>query len=444
MNARISILFVTILAVALGATSAQSQTYKPDWATKIVLPSGGTDPSNLFTITAGSITGAHSWTLPTGDGGNGWVLTTNGSGTLSWTNPASGITLAGDVTGSAGSNAIAATVTAGNDIVAALNAPATAKSMNADVLNYGSTLKVASHALDIDLSHGNTWTGDQLLPADATQAANLVSSVNASTSTKSLNADVLNYDATLTVGTHALGLDLTHSNTWTGKVVVNTGAAKGLQYIDGNQAAGAVLTSDASGNATWTTLSSVGVTSATGTAPIQVNGDNSSHSGAITISATTGSLTSTGSSITVTGTGNTLGANIKADINTAHANSWTGGQTFTGTAYSSNAPTALSSGTTNDWNLGATNTYFMITTASSANATITGITGGADGRMIVLVNANSAGNITIQHDDGSSSTAANRFNLPGNSDIIMAPGGTATFIYDGTSTNHRWRMISAQ
>lgn len=41
----------------------------------------------------GSIPSSTLWTLPGGDGGNGQVLTTNGTGTLSWTTPASGATV---------------------------------------------------------------------------------------------------------------------------------------------------------------------------------------------------------------------------------------------------------------------------------------------------------------------------------------------------------------
>ena len=114
-------LMIAASLLMLFSSNAQSQTYKADFSTKLVLPSGGTDPTHLFTITSGTISGPLSWTLPTTAGANGYVLTTDGTGVLSWVNPATGITLGGDVKGATGNNTINNTLQAGNDIVAALN-----------------------------------------------------------------------------------------------------------------------------------------------------------------------------------------------------------------------------------------------------------------------------------------------------------------------------------
>jgi hypothetical protein len=133
-----------------------------------------------------------------------------------------------------------------------------------------------------------------------------------------------------------------------------------FKYVDGNQTAGWVLTENGSGVASWANPGSLSglVTTATGTAPLTVNGDNNPHSGAIAIALNQGSLTtstsaitiggigktvgsgisvdlttgslSSGGSLTIGGTGLTVGSGITANINLANPNNWTGQQTITG------------------------------------------------------------------------------------------------------------------
>ncbi len=608
-----------VLALFMCANAVNAQTYKPDWATKLVLPSAGTDPSKLFTITSGTLSGALSWTLPITAGSSGYMLTTDGTGVLSWTNPS--VTLGGDVTGASGSNTINNTVQAGNDIVAALNAPATAKSLNADVLNYDATLGVTSHVLGIALAHANTWTGDQTLPADATQAAALVSSINASTSAKSLNADVLDYGSTLKVGSHVLDIDLTHANAWTaaqtfnqagiaatyttGAFLANTTAStsgvpvqqsaslefdshvwnttatavdntfnarqtfvpvsgltpSALMNWDVNNngggwtnvmslsSAGVLTATTFAGNATTATTAAnlsgsnltgdvsnvanavhvnsvqtgagasivTAINTASGNGQIDaVNGGTGQStyatgdilyassssalsrlavggantvlhggttpgysniatgdiaSGAVTyakiqnvaasslLGNPTGSpaapseitlgtglgfssttLTNTGVTSNLAGAGITVsGATgaVTVSLDLTHANTWTGTQTFGAAALTASSPTALSSGTTNDWALSTSNSYFLI--SASGAATLTGVVARAGGSVIMLVNTGSNA-ITLANATGSS--AANQFHLQGASNVILAQDGTVTLIYDGTSSY--WRMIAAQ
>jgi hypothetical protein len=82
----------------------------------------------------------------------------------------------------------------------------------------------------------------------------------------------------------------------------------------------------------------------------------------------------------------------------------------------------------------ATATVWRLTT-SGGNRAITGISGGATGRIIQLYNANSAagGNITIPA-QSTGSTAANRFASP--VDIVMRPGEGREIRYDATAS--RW------
>lgn len=83
----------------------------------------------------------------------------------------------------------------------------------------------------------------------------------------------------------------------------------------------------------------------------------------------------------------------------------------------------------------ATATVLRLSTDASRD--LTGLAGGADGRVIAILNTGSQ-NLVIRSENGSS-TAANRFALSG--DLTMNGSQGATFIYDSTSS--RWRLIGA-
>lgn len=72
------------------------------------------------------------------------------------------------------------------------------------------------------------------------------------------------------------------------------------------------------------------------------------------------------------------------------------------------------------------------------NWTITGLQGGADGRIITVVNKGSKF-IYLAHESGSS-TAANRFWIPGARNQAIYPNQSAILEYD--STDSRWRVIA--
>lgn len=246
-------------------------------------------------------------------------------------------------------------------------------------------------------------------------------------------------------------------------VTIGTGVANALRYNDGTQALGRIMRSDATGQASWVDPASLTiVTTATGTAPITVNGDNVPHSGAITIALTQGSLTTstpsitvggtgktvgsnitvdltTGSvtssgSITVGGTGKTVGANITADLNLANPNTWTGTQTFGGVALTPITQAALVANTDN-YALSGSISNFRI--SSSAPVNLTGIAGGVSGRVLRLQNVG-ANAITLKSQ--TTSIATNQFDLPGGSDIILGPKGAVTLIYD--STLGFWEVVA--
>jgi len=90
----------------------------------------------------------------------------------------------------------------------------------------------------------------------------------------------------------------------------------------------------------------------------------------------------------------------------------------------------------NDYNPTSLASSAVLRLNTDASRNITGLQGGADGRIIVIVNVGSF-NIVLKDDDGSTSTAGNRFALSG--DITIAPDDGVILQYDSTSS--RWRCI---
>jgi len=99
-------------------------------------------------------------------------------------------------------------------------------------------------------------------------------------------------------------------------------------------------------------------------------------------------------------------------------------------------PTALS-GSTNDWSPTGLSGANTIRASASAAYNLTGLAGGADGRIIILKNVGSY-TITLVN-ESASSTAANRFTLL--NDIAMVPNKGAFLQYDNVTS--RWREISS-
>ena len=79
--------------------------------------------------------------------------------------------------------------------------------------------------------------------------------------------------------------------------------------------------------------------------------------------------------------------------------------------------------------------------ASDTTRTITGIAGGADGRIIIIYNIGSSA-INFAH-ESASSAAANRIQIIGTNTLVLYGGAfvSATFQYDATLS--RWKLIAA-
>lgn len=97
------------------------------------------------------------------------------------------------------------------------------------------------------------------------------------------------------------------------------------------------------------------------------------------------------------------------------------------------SPTGLV-GDTNDWAPTSFSTSNHVRMTSSADCSLTGLAGGAEGRMIVLDNVGSYV-ITLKN-ASASSIAANRFLM--GQDIQLRPNDSVVLIYDATSS--RWRF----
>jgi hypothetical protein len=89
----------------------------------------------------------------------------------------------------------------------------------------------------------------------------------------------------------------------------------------------------------------------------------------------------------------------------------------------------------NDYNPTGLSTATVLRLSTDASRNITGLQGGADGRIIVIENIGS--NDIVLKDESGSSSAGNRFAL--SADITLAADDAATLKYDATST--RWRCI---
>lgn len=92
---------------------------------------------------------------------------------------------------------------------------------------------------------------------------------------------------------------------------------------------------------------------------------------------------------------------------------------------------------TDDYNPTGLSTASVLRLSTDASRNLTGIQGGADGRVLVLHNV---GSFDLVLKDDTTSTAGNRFQL--NSDITIGPNQSTVIQYDSTSS--RWRVIGGQ
>ncbi len=91
----------------------------------------------------------------------------------------------------------------------------------------------------------------------------------------------------------------------------------------------------------------------------------------------------------------------------------------------------------NDYNPAGLSSASVLRLNSNASRNITSLAGGADGRVVTVMNIGSFP-IVLKNDDGATGTAANRFALTG--DLTLAAKQSAMLMYDSTAS--RWRQIA--
>lgn len=98
-------------------------------------------------------------------------------------------------------------------------------------------------------------------------------------------------------------------------------------------------------------------------------------------------------------------------------------------------------GTVNDWTPTGIAAATIILWNGASAVTITSLTGGSDGRVILIMNTSgtTANTLTLQHDIGSGGTAANRFLTPSAANTVLQRYSGVAIVYDSTAT--RWRVL---
>jgi hypothetical protein len=84
-------------------------------------------------------------------------------------------------------------------------------------------------------------------------------------------------------------------------------------------------------------------------------------------------------------------------------------------------------------------TFIKLGTVSGA-AVVVGISGGTDGRVVLVYVSDGGGAITVAHDSSTETTAANRIYTTTGADVAVTARGTAMLIYDAAAS--RWVVIN--
>lgn len=100
-------------------------------------------------------------------------------------------------------------------------------------------------------------------------------------------------------------------------------------------------------------------------------------------------------------------------------------------------PTALAADVNDYAPTGFSTCFLLRIDGGAANRNITGLAGGAAGRVVIVANVGATNNLVLV-DESASSSAANRFALIAG--ITLAPDETVALVYDGTSS--RWRALN--
>lgn len=126
-----------------------------------------------------------------------------------------------------------------------------------------------------------------------------------------------------------------------------------------------------------------------------------------------------------------------ADTSLVRPSNWNAEHTIDSFALPSDISPAQLTADQNDWNPTDLATASVVRFSTNALRNLTGLQGGADGRIILLANVGSF-RLHLKHENASS-VAANRFACPAETDFIVGENNLALLVYDSTSS--RWRIV---
>ncbi len=456
----------TALTVANGGTGANTAANARTnlSAAKSGANSDITSLSGLTTALSVAQGGTGLATTPT----NGQILIGNGSGySLNTLSAGSGVTINN---------------TSGNITISAASAGTCAGCATTSLNNLGSvainTSLLPGSAGGADLGSGTLPFGQLFLSGtSASPASNNFKLTGAATAARTITLP----DASGTVAVSASGniaLSATGNISFTGTLGVSsggTGAATlgangvligngtsavtslvagsgGLCLISVNAAAptwgscpggGSVTTvgtfdsQTASANGAVISGTNIYLQSASATNPGLVNTSSQTFTGDKTFKSTSNSATAfqvQNASGTSLFTVDTSGTTISVQAATTVSANLT--ITNAGSLYLQKATDYSTTGSTNDVNLG---TASLVRLTGASAQTITGISGGADGRVLTIINAGS--NTATMSNSSASSSAANRILTGTATDLTLNPDASMTLVYDAGAS--RWRVAGA-
>jgi len=294
------------------------------------------------------------------------------------------------------------------------------------------------------LQNGNSFGAQANLgTADANALSFITSGVNrftiATTSaTLTANGATTFAGGTTLALTSGAGSDLNITSGTTGNLTLDSGTTGSISI--GTNASAKTITVGNSTNSTSLTLNS-------GSGGITLGGDTTitgaksftTGSGVTTINSASIILASSSPIIDMTGAG-TLGINTTTNrpITTGSGSFTMGGGLSVAGNFIAPKVDFSTTGALNDYNIGA-GSYFRYT--GSANATISGMSGGVNGRYLNLTNASSK-NIILKNKSGLSATA-NQIIIETGADVTIFPDSSVQFQYDSGANAGAgaWRAI---
>jgi len=374
---------------------------------------------------------AGTWTLPRSAGTNGYVLTTDGSGTSTWAASAATLSLAagGATTGSVALLSQTLTFTGGNGITTSVSG----QTVTISSIGAGGYTSTATGAGTTTLTASST--ANQFFTGSTTQTVKLPD-----TSTLTIGQEFIitnNSTGTLTVQTSASGAITTQiGGTQITYTVASTGAQTWVYEYTGFQAltgsGSAVLSTSptiTSASLVTATIGSAGVTFTGSGSGSTVLAASSAASGTLTLPAATDTLVGRATTDTFTNkTFNTAGTGNSFSIN---SNSITG---YTGTGATvvlSAAPTITGHPTIEGvTSTGATGTgAFVFATSPTLVTPTLGVASATTINKVTLTAPATGSTLTIA--DGKTLTASNTLTFTGTDSSSVAFGTGGTVAYQG-------------